>query len=74
MKTVVDIPDSLLDKAERLSGLPKEDVIVFALESLINSFSSNNDRKFGEDYSHFEFWNSPEDDIYNDLIKSDEKG
>jgi len=69
MKTIVEIPDSLLNEAERISGLGKDDVVVFALKIFVSQHSNNNDRQFGEQFTSFEFWDKPDEDIYNDLIK-----
>lgn len=74
MKTVVEIPKALLNEAERLSGLSEHDVIIFALESLVRHYSADADRNFGEEFSQFEFWNNPEEDIYNDLLDQNGKG
>lgn len=67
MKTKVDIPDLLLNEAERISGLGKDEVVVFALKTFVNQH--NIDREFGEQFSSFDFWDKSDEDIYNDLIK-----
>jgi len=68
MKTIVEIPDSLLNEAERIRGLGKDDVVVFALKTFVSQHS-NNDREFVEQFTSFDFWDKPDEDIYNDLIK-----
>jgi len=49
--------------------LGKDDVVVFALKTFVSQHSNNNDRQFGEQFTSFEFWDKPDEDIYNDLIK-----
>lgn len=67
----MELSESLLQKAELLSGLTTEAVLIEALQVYIKQIDKQSIiREFGEQLSSFKFWESSEENVYNDLIQN----